>query len=336
MDLLLGISRLTLLSLIIVSVSSAARGQQKMFWQGAVKPVEINVYTGASTADSVATTLKRGDLVDVILVIDDMGGGWCRIASSGQSEALGYVLCANLEWSGVIPNRIAHSESVAMQSPAAPTTPKLTEATGVNPMVLTNKDILDMNRIGLQPEILIAKIKSSQCNFDTSPASLQVLKAAGLSNSVILAMVEALVGQAKAAPVEDPRNFSVSSRPEPAATPVSAQQQTQGAPVANRQQPRVFLQSASHGNTWNAVRDQSMEMSKDFEKGCPGVRVTINQQMADYTVLLNHIELGFIARDNQMQVADKNGDLLKTNEGGGIKGGVKKICALILADWVKQ
>src|ERR1022692_310078 len=102
MDLLLGISRLTLLSLIIVSVSSAARGQQKMFWQGAVKPVEINVYTGASTADSVATTLKRGDLVDVILVIDDMGGGWCRIASSGQSEALGYVLCANLEWSGVI------------------------------------------------------------------------------------------------------------------------------------------------------------------------------------------------------------------------------------------
>ncbi len=79
-----------------------------------------------------------------------------------------------------------------------------------------------------------------------------------------------------------------------------------------------------------------MEMSKDFEKVCPGVRVTVNQQMADYTVLLNHIEVGLLARDNQMQVADKNGDLLQTKEGGGIKGGVKKVCELILADWVKQ
>jgi hypothetical protein len=114
------------------------------------------------------------------------------------------------------------------------------------------------------------------------------------------------------------------------------QQTAQSAPIVIRQEPRVFLQSASHGNTWNSRRDQSMEMSKDFEKVCPGVRVTVNQQMADYTVLLNHIEVGLFARDNQMQVADKNGDLLQTKEGGGIKGGVKKVCDLILADWVKQ
>ena len=114
------------------------------------------------------------------------------------------------------------------------------------------------------------------------------------------------------------------------------QQQSQTSPTANRQSPRVFLQAASHGNTWNARRDQSMEMSKDFEKVCSGVRVTINQQMADYTVLLNHIELGLLARDNQMQVADKNGDLLQTKEGGGIKGGVKKVCELILSDWARQ
>jgi hypothetical protein len=79
-----------------------------------------------------------------------------------------------------------------------------------------------------------------------------------------------------------------------------------------------------------------MEMSKDFVKVCPGVQITLNQQAADYTVLLNHIERGLFARDNQMQVADKNGDLLKTSEGGGIKGGVKKVCKLILQDWPKQ
>ena len=78
-----------------------------------------------------------------------------------------------------------------------------------------------------------------------------------------------------------------------------------------------------------------MEMAKDFEKTCPDVKVTINQQMADYTVLLNHIEHGFV-RDNQVQVADKNGDVLKTKEGGGIKGGMKGACGLILSDWVQQ
>jgi hypothetical protein len=67
-----------------------------------------------------------------------------------------------------------------------------------------------------------------------------------------------------------------------------------------------------------------MEMSNDFAKVCTGVRITVNQQAADYTVLLNHIELGLFARDNQMQVADKNSDLLETKEGGGIKGGVKR------------
>jgi hypothetical protein len=131
------------------------------------------------------------------------------------------------------------------------------------------------------------------------------------------------------------------AQPQPAPAPnqeppAPVQQTAQNAPVAKGQSPRVFLQSASHGNTWNARRDQSMEMGKDFEKVCPGVRVTINQQAADYTVILNHIEVGLFARDNQMQVADRNGDLLETKEGGGIKGGVKNVCSLILGDWAKQ
>jgi hypothetical protein len=43
----------------------------------------------------------------------------------------------------------------------------------------------------------------------------------------------------------------------------------------------VFLQAQSHGSLWNATRDQSMEMSKDFERNCPGVRISLSQQMAD-------------------------------------------------------
>lgn len=138
------------------------------------------------------------------------------------------------------------------------------------------------------------------------------------------AQTSASAAQAAPAPTQQPDRHAQETQNPPAPAP------------SQKGQPRVFLQSASHGNTWNARRDQSMEMSKDFEKVCPTVRVTINQQAADYTVILNHIELGLLARDNQMQVADKNGDLLQTKEGGGIKGGVKNICALIMSDWNKQ
>ena len=52
-----------------------------------------------------------------------------------------------------------------------------------------------------------------------------------------------------------------------------------------QEKPRVFLQAQSFGNTANAGRDQSMEMSKDLERLCPGVKVTIFQQKADYTLI---------------------------------------------------
>jgi hypothetical protein len=330
MDPLERISWLTLLCVLIVSAWTTATAQQRILWQGRVRPDQINVYASASLSDRAAITLKQGDVVDVVLQINTMGVGWCQVSFSTQSEPLGYVLCLGLEENGVAPNHLVHSEPVATQSPGTSSTPNLSAATVADSTVLTNKDILDMQKIGLPPEILVAKIKSSKCNFDTSPASLQALKAGGLGDSVILAMVEAPSGR-----------FNVpnaSSLPDPTATtPGPPQQQTQDASVGNRQQPRVFLQSASHGNTWDSQRDQSMEMSKDFERNCPGVRVTVNQQLADYTVLLNHIEVGLIFRDNQIQVADKNGDLLtKTKEGGGIKGGVKKVCDVILADWATK
>jgi hypothetical protein len=98
----------------------------------------------------------------------------------------------------------------------------------------------------------------------------------------------------------------------------------------------VFLQAQNHSNEWNATRDQSMEMSKDLEANYPAVRISLNQQAADYTVASNHIEHGF-ARDNQIQIANRDGDLIsKTKEGGSIKGDVKKACDTILANWAKK
>ena len=99
--------------------------------------------------------------------------------------------------------------------------------------------------------------------------------------------------------------------------------------------PRVYLDSASKGNMWAAARNQSIEMSKDFGNTCPDIKITVNPQMANYTIMLNHIEVGF-SRNNQMQIAAQNGDQMSTAEGGSIAARVKSACIIILTDWNKQ
>jgi hypothetical protein len=48
-----------------------------------------------------------------------------------------------------------------------------------------------MVKHGLSPEIVVAKIQSSTCDFDTSPTSLKNLKDSGVPDAVVLAMVKA-------------------------------------------------------------------------------------------------------------------------------------------------
>ncbi|MBA2526034.1 MAG: serine protease [Pyrinomonadaceae bacterium] len=64
------------------------------------------------------------------------------------------------------------------------------ETIAQNPSALTNKDVMDMLKAGLSPEIVIVKIRSSATAFDTSSNGLQELKASNVQDSVILAMLQ--------------------------------------------------------------------------------------------------------------------------------------------------
>jgi hypothetical protein len=208
---------------------------------------------------------------------------------------------------------------------------------------LNNESVVKLIKAGLSDDLVVSTVNAAPGGYDASADGLIALKAAGASDKLISAIVlkasspspgvqAATPPQPSTAEPAVTSNFTQSLAHSGAQEPI----QTYSTSVQTSNRPRVFLQSASKGTNRNAARDQSMEMSKDFEKDCVGVRVTINPQMADYTVALNHIEVGFV-RDNQIQVANKDGDLLsKTKEGGSIAGGMKKACALILADWAKK
>jgi hypothetical protein len=323
-------------------VVTAAKAQQRILWQGAVIPELVNVYASTSTRDRVTTTLKQGDVVDVILEINSLGDAWCRVAFTGQSEPLGYVFCHHLEQGHFTPMQSAHNESVATQSQAQvhaiSATQSPTEATAVNPAVLTNKDILDMSKTGLPPEVLVAKVKSSQCNFDTSPASLQALKTAGVGDNVILAMVQAPVGEPKPSKVADPPDVaSTSNSPSTKTIPTDGKTRVL---VTDSQSWEMRGGGAAGGNkrgwggsSWMAggARPQTAEIIKTLNERCPEITVTNNLEKADFVLTLDH-EGGksLLAHRNTVAVFNRDGDDIFSVSTRELGNSVKDACQAML------
>jgi hypothetical protein len=196
----------------------ATRAQQKILWEAAVTPSELNVYTDASTTSQVATVLKQNYWVNVVLELNSSGIDWCRIEMPGEAEPAGYVLCKELQQRGTAPEASIHSgpnggSPRGNDVSAISSQPNSSQQAPIAGSALTDADILSMNKAGLPSSVLIAKIKSSACNFDTSPSQLQQLKAGGVPDDVILAMVEA-------PPIGEPTREAADA-PAPAAAPAA-------------------------------------------------------------------------------------------------------------------
>lgn len=74
---------------------------------------------------------------------------------------------------------------------------------------LTNENVLDMLRLKFSSDVIMAKIKASSCDFDTSPAGFKHLKQSLVPDRIIQAMVQA--PSAKQAP-------ATSAEPSPSPT----------------------------------------------------------------------------------------------------------------------
>ncbi|MFZ0730729.1 MAG: hypothetical protein WAM79_00255 [Candidatus Sulfotelmatobacter sp.] len=125
--------------------------------------------------------------------------------------------------------------------------------------------------------------------------------------------------------------------------------------VNAQDKPRVFVQgkgsenvssngSGGGGHHWAAwgskstidSHDESMEVTKDLEKNCEGVTVTINESNADYIVMMNRESKqnrGLLRTNSQIQIANKAGDVIGTNATRTVGNAAKDSCGIILADW---
>lgn len=56
--------------------------------------------------------------------------------------------------------------------------------------IMTNKSVIDMLEIGFTEDVIITKINTSQCNFNTVIEELKILKEKGVSSNIIVAMMK--------------------------------------------------------------------------------------------------------------------------------------------------
>jgi len=66
--------------------------------------------------------------------------------------------------------------------------------------VMNNDEVISLSKAGLNPSIIVGKIRTSKTDFDMSTDALIALKKAGVSDDVVAAMLEAKSGKSMAAP----------------------------------------------------------------------------------------------------------------------------------------
>jgi hypothetical protein len=220
----------------------------------------------------------------------------------------------------------------AQPTPTTPTTPA-TADTGI----LTNKDILDMYAMGLSPDILVAKIKSSPCNFETSPSQLQQLKTSGLPDPVILAMIQAPAGPTKTAAPDAP--LAASADPKTPPNPPSDGKTRVFVTDSESWETRGSGSGGGNGNGWGAsssfsggARPQTAEIIKTVNERCPEFTVTDNLGRADFVLTLDHEGgKGALAHRNKIAVFNRDGDDIFSASTRELGNSVKDACQAMLS-----
>jgi hypothetical protein len=260
------------------------------------------------------------------------------VAVPGEPEPAGYVLCKELRMrrfdskpatnDAIAP--VKNISAVNISPVAGSATNTATKST-----VLSNKDISDMFGAGLPAEVLTAKIRSSACNFDTSPAALKYLKTAGVPDTVILAMIEAPQGQPRGmTPAVATQTLSSA----PSVPPVSSDGKTRVLVTDSQSwESRGGSSGGGNRNGWGSsswfaggARPQTAEIIKTLNERCPQIIVTNRLDRADFVLTLDH-EGGkaLLQRHNKIAVFNKDGDVIFSKSTISLGNSVKDACQVM-------
>ncbi len=174
---------------------------------------------------------------------------------------------------------------------AIPAPPSQTQAPSAQNNELTNARIVEMSKMGLDDDIIIARIKHGVCHFQLADTDLVNLKTAGVSSKVVAAMLESVPPAAATEPATPPSDGKV----------------------------RVL------------VTDSQSWESRGLNQRCPELTVTNNLAKADFVLTLDHEGgKGLLAHRNKIAVFNRDGDDIYSNSTRELGNAVKDACKAML------
>jgi hypothetical protein len=111
-------------------------------------------------------------------------------------------------------------QQIAANQPAPPSPASAKDTSAGTGSVITNARVIDLSKLGLDDDIVIAKIRNGSCRFQLGDSDLVELKKAGVSPKVIAAMLDAgASASAPAAPTNNEVPTPTASAPSGASEP---------------------------------------------------------------------------------------------------------------------
>jgi len=186
---------------------------------------------------------------------------------------------------------------------------------------MTNARVVEMTKLGLDDDIIIARIKHGTCDFQLSDNDLLELKKSGVASKVVAAMLDTVpVAAAPAVTVPAPEPGDGKFR---VFVTDSQSWETRGS-----------LAAGGNSNGWGAsssfsggARPQTAEIIKTLNQRCPEFVVTNNLGRADFAIVLDHEGgKGLLRHRNKVAVFNRNGDDIFSDSTRELGNAVKDAC----------
>ena len=198
---------------------------------------------------------------------------------------------------------------------------------------ITNARIIEMTKLGLDDEVIIARIKHGSCHFQLADPDLVELKQAGVSPKVVAAMLEApSLSETAATPTstakEDPSNEPNDGKIRIFVTDSQSWENRGGGAAGGNK-------NGWGGSSWfsGGARPQTAEIIKTLNERCPEFTITNNLDKALYVVTLDHEGgKGALAHRNKVAVFNHNGDVIFSHSTRELGNAVKDACTAIHSD----
>ena len=195
------------------SVSVTVHADKECDLKPAADQIRAGDFTGAAETMQKAIARQCGAPNDKIALAKAYHNRGVALTYAGQpDEGLQSLEQANRLWPGniseeaivatqkIIAARTEQRRQDAIAAQAAKAVAASAQATAAvaqaaEASLLSNNDVIEMVHAKLSDKIVISKMRTTRCRFDTTPTALIQLKKSGASDAVVLALTEAPCGK---------------------------------------------------------------------------------------------------------------------------------------------